>query len=62
MTRERLIEIYEAELHKAFDDLGDDFDLYRDEVDFMDDGSMIWGEAELLPPGTIDPEHLAGYL
>ena len=26
MTRERLIEIYEAELRKAFDDLGDDFD------------------------------------
>ena len=62
MTRERLIEIYEAELRKAFDDLGDDFDLYRDEVDFTDDGSVIWGEAELLPPGTIAPEHLAGYL
>jgi hypothetical protein len=27
MTRERLIEIYEAELRKACDDLGDDFAL-----------------------------------
>jgi hypothetical protein len=28
MTRERLIEIYEAELRQVFDDLGDDFDMY----------------------------------
>ena len=44
MTRERLIELYEAELRRAFDDLGDDFDLYRDEVDFTDDGSVICGD------------------
>ena len=62
MTRERLIEIYESELRNAFDDLNDDFDLCRGEVDFTDDGSVIWGEAELLPPGTIDPEHLADYM
>ena len=37
MTRERLIEIYEAELRGACDDLGDDFDLCRDDIDFTDD-------------------------
>ena len=29
--------------------------------DFPDDGDAIRGEIELLPPGTIDPEHLDGY-
>ena len=43
MTRERLIEIYEAELRRAFDDLGDDFDLAHGNIDF---------KAELLPSGT----------
>jgi hypothetical protein len=62
ITRERLIEIYEAELRQAFDDIGDDFDLCRDDIDFMDDGAVICGKAEILPPGTIDTEHLAGYL
>jgi hypothetical protein len=28
MTRERLIELYEVEIRQAFDNLGDDFDLY----------------------------------
>ena len=32
MTRERLIEIYEAELRRAFYDLGDDFDLCREDI------------------------------
>ena len=32
MTRERLIELYEAELRKAFDDYGEDFDLCRDDI------------------------------
>ena len=54
MTRERLIEIYGAELRQAFDDLGDDFDLCRDDIDFTDDGAIVCGEAELLPAGTID--------
>ena len=63
MTRERLIEIYEAELRRACDDLGDDFDLCWEDVDFTDDGAVVWGEAELLPPGTIvDAKQLAGYL
>ena len=62
MTRERLIEIYEAELRRACDDLGDDFDLCRGDIDFTDDGSVICGEAELLPPGTVAPEHLDGCL
>ena len=62
MTRERLIEIYEVVLRQAFDGLGDDFDLCRDDIDFTDDGAVICGEVELLPAGTIDPEHLAGYL
>jgi hypothetical protein len=62
MTRERLIEIYEAELRRAFDGMGDDFDLCRDDIDFTDDGAVVCGEVELLPAGTIDPEHLAGYL
>jgi hypothetical protein len=29
VTRERLIELYAAELRQAFDDIGDDFDLCR---------------------------------
>jgi hypothetical protein len=62
MTRERLIELYEAKIRQAFDDLGDDFDLCRDDIDFTDDGAVIYGEVEILPPGTIDAEHLAGYL
>jgi hypothetical protein len=62
MTRERLIELYEAELRQPFDDIGDDFDLCRDDVDFTAGGAVICGETEILPPGTIDTEHLAGYL
>jgi hypothetical protein len=62
MTRERLIELYEAELRQAFDDPGDDFDLGRDDIDFTDEGAVICGEVEILPFGTIDSEHLAGYL
>jgi hypothetical protein len=62
VTRERLIELYEAELRKAFDYIGDDFDLCRDDIDFTDDGAVVYGEAEILPAGTIDTEHLAGYL
>ena len=62
MARERLIEIYEAELRQAFDDLGDDFDLCQDDIDFTDDGAVVCGEVELLPQGTIEPDHLAGYL
>ena len=62
MTRERLIELYEAELRQTFDDLGDDFDLCRDDIDFTEDGAVIFGETELLPLGTIEVEHLAGYL
>ena len=62
MTRERLIEIYEAELRQAFDEIGDDFDLCRDDIDFTDDGVVICGEDEILLPGTIDSEHVSGYL
>ena len=62
MTRERLIEIYEAELRRACDDLADDFDLCRGDIDITDVGAAICGEVELLPPGTIDPECLAGHL
>ena len=62
MTRERLIEIYDAELRQAFDDIGDDFDLGRDDIDFTDDGAVICGEVVLLPPGTIDSEHLVDYI
>jgi hypothetical protein len=62
MTRERLIELYEAVLRQAFDDIGDDFDLCRDDIDFTDDESVICGEVEILPPSSIDPEQLAGYL
>jgi hypothetical protein len=62
MTRERLIELYEAVLRQAFDKIGDDFDLYRDDIDFTDDGAVICGEVEILPPGSIDAEQLAGYL
>jgi hypothetical protein len=62
MTRERLIELYEAELRQALDELGDDFDLSRDDIDFTDDGAVTCGKVELLSPGEIDPEHLAGYL
>ena len=62
MTRERLIEIYDAKLRQAFDDIGDDFDLGRDDIDFTDDGAVICGEVVLLPPGTIDSEHLVDYI
>jgi hypothetical protein len=62
ITRERLIEIYEAEIRQAFYDIGDDFDLCRDDIDFTDDGAVICGEVVLLPPGTIEMEHLVGYL
>jgi hypothetical protein len=62
MARERLIEIYEAELRRAFDDLGDDFDLCREDIDFADTGATIYGDIELLPAGSIDAEQLAGYL
>jgi hypothetical protein len=55
-----LIELYEAVLRQAFDNIGDDFDLSRDDIDFTDDGAVICGEVEILPPGTIDTEHLAG--
>jgi hypothetical protein len=51
MTRERLIEIYGAELRQACDDLGDHFDLCRGDIDFTDDGAMICREAEIMPPG-----------
>jgi hypothetical protein len=47
---------------QAFDNIGDDFDLCRDDIDFTDDGAVICGEVVLLPPRTVDPEHLAGYL
>jgi hypothetical protein len=57
-----LIELYEAKLRQAFDNIGDDFDLCRDDVDFTDDGAVICGEVEILPPGSIDAEQLAGYL
>jgi hypothetical protein len=62
MTRERLIELYEAVLWQAFDDIGDDFDLCRDDIDFTDDRAVICGEVELMPAGTIEAEHLGGYL
>ena len=62
MTRERLIEIYEVELRQAFDGLGDDFDLCRDDIDFTDGGAVICGETEMLPAGSVEPEQLAGYL
>jgi hypothetical protein len=62
MTRERLIELYEAELRQACDVMGDDFDLSRDDIDVTDDRALICGEAEILLPGTIDPEMLADYL
>ena len=29
-----MIELYEAVLRQAFDKIGDDFDLYRDDIDF----------------------------
>jgi hypothetical protein len=57
-----LIELYEAVLSQAFDNIGDDFDLCRDDIDFTADGAVIYGEIEILPPGTVDPEHLADYL
>jgi hypothetical protein len=60
LTRERLIELYKAELRKAFDDIGDEFDLSRDDIDFTDDGAVIFGEVEILPPGTVDTKHMAG--
>jgi hypothetical protein len=60
ITRERLIEIYEAEIRQAFNDIGDDFDLCRDDIDFTDDGAVISGEVELMPAGSITPEHLVG--
>jgi hypothetical protein len=62
MTRERLIELFEAELRQAFNDFGDDFDLCRKNIDFTDDGTVICEEVEILSPGTIDSEQLAGYL
>ena len=62
MTRERPIEIYEAELRQACDGLGNDFDLCRGDIDFTVDGAVICGEAELLPPGSISSEQRAGYL
>jgi hypothetical protein len=62
MTRERLIELYEAELRQALDDLGDDFDFIHQDIDFTDTGATIYGDVELLPPGSIDAEMLAGYL
>jgi hypothetical protein len=58
MTRERLIELYEAELRQACDVMGDDFDLSRDDIDFTDDGVVICGEVEVMPAGSITPEHL----
>ena len=61
MTRERLIELYGAELRQAFDDIGDDFGLCRDDIDFTDAGAMICGEVEILPSWAIDAEHLASY-
>ena len=60
MTRERLIELYKAELRQAFYDIGDDFDLCRDDIDFTDDGAAICGDVELMPAGSITPEHLVG--
>jgi hypothetical protein len=41
MTRERLIELYEVEIRQAFDNLGDDFDLCRDDIDFTHEGAKI---------------------
>jgi hypothetical protein len=57
-----LIELYEAKIRQAFDNIGDDFDLCRDDIDFTADGAVIYGVVEILPLGTIDSEHLAGYL
>jgi hypothetical protein len=62
MTRERLIELYEAELRQACDDIGDDFDFIHQDIDFTDTGTAIYGDIELLPAGSIDAEQLAGYL
>lgn len=62
LTNERLSKLYEADLRQAFDDIGDDFDLCRGDLDFTDDGAVICGEVVLLPPGTVDTEHLASYL
>ncbi len=62
MTCNHLLEIYEAEIRQAFEDMGDDFDLRDEEIDFTDDGSVLYGKVQILPPGTIDPEQLAGYL
>jgi hypothetical protein len=41
ITRERLIELYEAVLRQVFDDIGDDFDLCRDDIDFTDEGAGL---------------------
>jgi hypothetical protein len=54
--------LYETDLRQACDDIDDDFDLCWDDIDFTDDGAVICREAAVLPPGTIDTEHLAGYL
>ena len=62
MTRERLIEICETELRQACADLGDDFDLCREDIDFRDTGAATVGDIELLPAGSIEAEQLAGYL
>ena len=57
-----MIELYEAKLRQAFDDIGDDFDFIHQDIDFTDTGAAICGPMELLPPGSIDAEQLAGYL
>ena len=47
-------------MRQAFDDIGDDFDLCRDDIDFTVDGAVICGDIELMSAGSITPEHLVG--
>jgi hypothetical protein len=44
MTRERLIELYEAELRQACDVMGDDFDFIHQDIDFTEDGAVACGK------------------
>ena len=46
---------------QAIDEIGDDFDLGRDDTAFTDEGAVICREVEILPLGTIEPEHRTSY-
>jgi hypothetical protein len=62
MTKEQLIKLYESDLRQACDEIGGDLSSSHEDIEFTVLGSVFFKGVELLPPRSIDFEHLNDYI